>query len=201
MSIPLVFLHGFLGHPDDWIPVCRHLPDLPCHPSTDFHIPSWPKIHLIGYSMGGRIAMHYAAQFPERIASLTLASAHPGLTTPEEKKLRWEHDQKWAHKIRTEDFWDEWYAQPIFDGFVPDLTKRKKQNREHLAQTLLRHSLAHQPRFSFPHALILVGERDTKYRTLYPDATLIADAAHMIHLENPHDFARNLIDFIHKSPV
>ena len=105
-GLPIVFLHGFLGTSSDWEPVCSFLPDchcigidLPGHgksPFTktfDFDI---EKCHLIGYSMGGRLAMGYAAKYPERIASLTVIAGHPGLISPEEKRLRLEADARWA---------------------------------------------------------------------------------------------------------
>src|SRR3990167_2420505 len=85
-GVPLVFLHGFLGSSRDWEPVCSYLPpcqcigiDLPGHGDSpfvetfNFPIPT-PQFHLIGYSMGGRLAMQYALRYPERIASLLIVS-------------------------------------------------------------------------------------------------------------------------------
>lgn len=37
-----------------------------------------PKAHLVGLSMGGRIARDFALRHPERIDTLTLANTHPG---------------------------------------------------------------------------------------------------------------------------
>jgi len=108
-GIPLVFLHGFLGTAADWQPVCDFLP--PCHCiginlpghggvpfSEDFEI-DIERFHLIGYSLGGRLAMAYAAKNPSRIASLTIASAHPGLTDESEKQKRLENDAMWAKNV------------------------------------------------------------------------------------------------------
>lgn len=202
----LLFLHGFLGAPSDWDPVISHLPshscralELPGHGSTPFTphfldtIPRFDApIHLIGYSMGGRLAMHYATRFPERVASLTLASCHTGLTSEEERNKRREQDQFWALELRRsnlDEFLKRWYDQPIFGHFQPDLTMRRKHNPEALAQCLLHYSLANQPVFSPREALVIVGERDLKYRTLFPNAKIIPHAAHMVHLENPSAFA------------
>jgi 2-succinyl-6-hydroxy-2,4-cyclohexadiene-1-carboxylate synthase len=199
-GIPLVFLHGFLGSSLDWLPVCSHLPpclcigvDLPGHGLSPFTedfcsaMPDFPAMHLIGYSMGGRLAMQYAARFPQKIASLTLLSAHTGLASVQEKQERLALDRQWAEKMRLcfQTFLQEWYAQPIFAGFKPD---RPEQNPEPLSRALLHYSLGNQPMMQ-PQARFLVGERDLKYRALFPEATIISNAGHMIHLENPQETA------------
>ena len=200
MQVPLVFLHGFLGTSADFDPVCSHLSmhhcikiDLPGHGAAPFTenffdiMPSFPKMHLIGYSMGGRLAMQYAAALPEKIESLTLLSASVGLNSPQEKQKRYEADQLWARKMRQsfDDFLTEWYDQPIFAGFTPDLTMRKKQNPTELAKALIHYSLGRQNALQPKNATFIVGERDVKYRALYPQAIVIPNAGHMVHLEQP----------------
>jgi 2-succinyl-6-hydroxy-2,4-cyclohexadiene-1-carboxylate synthase len=198
-----VFLHGFLGTSLDWQPVCSFLPpclcfgiDLPGHGKSSLS-DEFPRfdtpIHLIGYSMGGRLAMQYAAQFPDRIASLTIASAHLGLTSEAEKQKRIAEDAAWAQlllQLTIDEFLSRWYNQPIFGGFRPDMTMRRKQNPGLLAQCLTRHSLGKQPLFAPQNAQLIVGERDAKYRALFPDAAIIPSAAHMVHLENPRALAQ-----------
>lgn len=199
-KIPLLFLHGFLGTSADWEPVCSYLSefdcvkvDLPGHGKTPFTkrfedwIPSLPKMHLIGYSMGGRLAMQYADLFPEKIASLTLISAHRGLQDSIEKEKRLHTDTHWAKQITHsfDDFLIKWYDQPIFAGFRPNLTMRKQQNFNELVKTFLHYSLARQKFLEPKNALFVVGEKDQKYRDLYPEAIIIPNAGHMVHLEEP----------------
>src|SRR3989304_3537640 len=43
---------------------------------------------LLGYSMGGRLALHLALAAPERIAALFLESASPGIDDPTERAAR-----------------------------------------------------------------------------------------------------------------
>ena len=195
-GLPLVFLHGFLGTAADWAPVCAKLPpclciglDLPGHgksPFMEIFDIDIPRFHLIGYSMGGRIAMMYAAKHPEQIASLTLMSAHPGLKTDEEREKRRENDAAWAQllfELPIDEFLLRWYHQPLFHRFKPDLSMRRKQNPEALAASLMHYSLAKQPHFEIDR--VLVGERDMKFRTLFKNPIVIPNAGHPVHLENP----------------
>ncbi|PIS03007.1 MAG: hypothetical protein COT85_02980 [Chlamydiae bacterium CG10_big_fil_rev_8_21_14_0_10_42_34] len=198
---PLVFLHGFLGCAADWEPVCSFLPrchciayDLPGHGSTIFSEEieiDLPHFHLIGYSMGGRIAMQYAKKNPQKIKSLTLLSTHPGLQTDEEKEKRLLNDQMWAKnllQLPIDDFLIRWYDQSLFKTFTPNFNMRKKQNVLHLAKALIHYSLAKQSYQKIQEAV--VGEYDEKFRALHENPLIIAHAGHVVHLENPQAVAK-----------
>lgn len=202
-GLPLVFLHGFLGTAADWEGVCSYLPacncigfDLPGHGKSPF-MESFeidiPRFHLVGYSMGGRLALMYAANHPEQIESLTLMSAHPGLQTEEERKKRLEQDAAWAKlifELPIDEFLLRWYHQPLFRTLKLDLTLRKKQNTQGLATALMHYSLARQPRFEIDR--VLVGEWDEKFRALYRSPIVIRGAGHAVHLENPKAVAEEI---------
>jgi pimeloyl-ACP methyl ester carboxylesterase len=138
--------------------------------------------------MGGRIALSYANANPEKIASLTLLSTFTGSPQPN----RFELDQIWAKKMvhSFDDFLKEWYDQTLFAGYTPDLTMRKKHNPTNLSKALLHFSSAklHPERSS--NALFIVGEKDQKYRALYPDSIVVPNAGHMVHLEQPEFIAQ-----------
>jgi len=205
--VPIVFLHGFLGTGQDWTGVCSFLTDFTCiavdlpgHGQAPFRESfeldvDFERFVLVGYSMGGRLAMEYAAKHPERVSSLILISAHPGLLSEDEKQKRLASDAEWAQlllELPIDEFLSRWYDQPLFHPFKPDLSAmsmRRRQNPESLAKALLCFSLGKQPRYDTKDALILVGERDEKFRKLYPYANLIAGAGHMAHLENPRAVA------------
>jgi 2-succinyl-6-hydroxy-2,4-cyclohexadiene-1-carboxylate synthase len=195
-GIPLVFLHGFLGCSVDWKPVCDLLPpchcigvDLPGHgqsPFTPHFEITLEKFHLIGYSMGGRLALEYASKHPQKVASLTLASVHPGLTNETEKEQRLASDAAWSQlllQLPIEEFLTRWYAQPLFRHFKPDWKRRIEQKVAGLAAALNHYSLGKQPFYKVSD--VLVGEFDEKFRNLHTHPIVIPSAGHAVHLENP----------------
>lgn len=210
-GIPLVFLHGFLGSSKDWIPVCAALKgrtcigvDLPGHGDSPFTeqfdealLSIEPPFHLIGYSMGGRLAMGFASRYPNRIAALILLSAHTGL--PEnERSERLKIDQTWAQallELPIDEFLNRWYDQPIFKTLDQKRmrTMRRQQNVSSLAKALVHYSLGRQPIYD-PKGYFLVGELDAKFRDHYRDRNplVIAQAGHAIHLEKPADVAHHM---------
>jgi esterase len=99
---PLIILHGLYGSSDNWISIARALsdsfeviiPDLRNHgksPWSDHHdYPSmvedilqlidllgYNKVHLLGHSMGGKVAMFFANDYPDRMASLSVVDISP----------------------------------------------------------------------------------------------------------------------------
>ncbi len=186
----LSLLHGFLGSPDDWEGVISHLPEFECQAlAYPFKIPE--DTVVVGYSMGGRIALKSAQ--PK-----ILLSAHPGLKSPEEKERRWKEDQCLVAKLRSEPFEKvlrEWYDQPLFSTlkalpqFEEIFARRCKQNPIELAEILTKESLAHQTFSPVENAVFLHGQFDCKYAHLYRDLGLnsleIPGVGHAAHLENP----------------
>ncbi|MCL4694572.1 MAG: alpha/beta fold hydrolase, partial [Candidatus Hydrogenedentes bacterium] len=161
---PLVlFLHGFLGDASDWRDVLPAFeqryqclaPDLPGHGESQIDGPAEcgfvetatalielvdeagaDTFSMVGYSMGGRIALYLASIYAMRIDALVLESASPGLQSGDERRARREWDDAIARKLETMDmpaFLDEWYAQPLFATLQPDSEKlaRLKSRRAH----------------------------------------------------------------------
>jgi len=192
-KIELIFLHGFLGSPLDWEKTISYLPahyscrvpDLADGTQINFS----PLSVLIGYSMGGRIAL----QMPPA-CGLVLIGAHFGLTNePERRKRREEEERLCIHLKRDPiDFIDWWYRQPLFSTLPLNDELRKRRESidftQH-AQLFEWFALSKQPLFiPPPSALLLYGENDKKYANLYsawPNAHAIPDAGHAAHLENP----------------
>lgn len=171
---------------------------------------------LIGYSMGGRLALHLALAAPERFWALVLESASPGIEDPSEREARRLSDEALAQMIEREGvaaFVDQWESQPLFatQARLPaavrqSLRRQRLCNRpEGLANSLRGMGAgAQEPlwgrlgEISVP-ALVLAGELDPKYRdiaqrtaALLPigRAEVVSGAGHAIHLERPAAFAR-----------
>lgn len=207
----LLFLHGFLGTAFDWKDVVKELPftcygiDLPGHGKAPFTPDFCPMLletaghlaplNLIGYSMGGRLALQFAARYPEKVASLILLGAHPGLKTGHAERLA--KDKALAEQIMSlsiDEFLQIWYDQPIFKTLVTKMnirSMRKDQNQQLLSLAMEAFSLGHQPDLSHIPALRLVGEFDPTYREHYRHLphTVIPNAGHAAHLENPNAVA------------
>ena len=88
-------------------------------------------IHLIGYSMGGRIAMRMAILYPDLFKSITLVSAHPGggQSSSQEAIIKDMCAMQFSSFIR------RWYSQPMFIG--TDIEKRVMQTRIHNPEKLI----------------------------------------------------------------
>jgi 2-succinyl-6-hydroxy-2,4-cyclohexadiene-1-carboxylate synthase len=227
---PLIFLHGFLGFKEDWEEMFPFFGnrffciayDLPGHGSTPYseNIISALKNEiqtvvskkptLIGYSLGGRIAL----QLQEYASALILLSAHPGLTSKKEKEQRRKVDDRWSEKLLSlpfDAFFAEWYKQPIFQTLQYNLSllqllvkRRMKQNPQDLARVLRQLSLANQPhmtQFRIP-TLFIHGEEDLKYRELYCrlpktiTVRTIKNGGHTIHLENARECAEEILNWL-----
>ena len=230
----LVWLHGFLGNSADWQPVQARFGDrpqlsidLPGHggssaqPISDFdrlsvrlnatlHHHRIRRYWLIGYSLGGRIAMFHACRHAgEELTGLVVESAHPGLNAGD-RAYRLAADQRWAARFCQQPLrqtLDEWYRQPVFAELNEAqrqqlISLRSNNHPQALAAMLLATSLAKQPdllpelqRLACPvHSLC--GEQDVKFSQLARRAALPYDtipaAGHNAHRANPAIFGRLL---------
>src|SRR5690606_2378636 len=61
-----------------------------------------PKVHMLGYSMGGRIALSFAMLAGDKVQALILESSSPGLATEEERAARRASDHQLADKLEHE---------------------------------------------------------------------------------------------------
>ena len=160
----------------------------------------------IGYSMGGRVALHAALAHPDQVRRLVLIGATAGLDDLGEREARRAADERLAEHIEivgVETFIDEWLENPLFAGLTDETAQRADRLRNTasgLAASLRSTGTGTQEPLwdrlggiRCP-TLVLAGERDAKFATLgrrltdgLGDGTLaiISDAGHSVHLEQP----------------
>jgi 2-succinyl-6-hydroxy-2,4-cyclohexadiene-1-carboxylate synthase len=76
------------------------------------------RTHVVGYSMGGRLALHVAVRLTDRVRSIVTVSAHAGLDETAREGRR-QGDEALAERIERfgiEPFVNYWAAQPMFAG-------------------------------------------------------------------------------------
>ncbi|VAW38565.1 2-succinyl-6-hydroxy-2,4-cyclohexadiene-1-carboxylate synthase [hydrothermal vent metagenome] len=177
---------------------------------------------LLGYSMGGRLALYLACHYPNLFTHLILESSSPGLATEAERVVRQQRDEAladWIEDKGIEPFVARWEALPLWDSQkqLPDavrqqLHQQRLQNKPiGLANSLrgmgtgAQPSLWNQlPRLQLP-TLLLAGERDSKFVAInqqmaakLPNGRLqiIPNAGHTVHLERPKQFQAAVNQFL-----
>ncbi len=238
----ILWLHGFMGNCHEFLDVieclsefCCLVVDLPGHGQTkvgqdaDYQMPNtaWGLIRLlealaikqcwlVGYSMGGRIALYLSIFFPQYFQGVILESASPGLDTQPERDRRIEQDFKLAKQLESMDlaqFLQQWYANPLFASLVQHphyqqaIAIRLNNDSSKLAKSLRLIGLGMQPSLwsylsEIPLPLLLiVGALDAKFiainqkiASLCPQASLsvVQNSGHNVHFEQPAQFV-NLI--------
>jgi len=164
----------------------------------------------VGYSMGGRMALHVALAHPDHVEGLVLISTTPGIGSPEERKARRAADDALAERIHTEGteaFLDFWLAQPLFGTLPPESAGREARlanEPDGLSSSLrlagtgsqepLWDRLAQLKERSLP-VMLIAGALDRKYSgeaarmasAIGPTArvVIVNGAGHACHLEHP----------------
>ncbi len=170
--------------------------------------PGEPPPTLVGYSMGGRIALHAALRFGDRLGALVLIGASPGLEESRERDERRASDERLAAEIELmtiEAFAERWARTPVLAGqpqavLAAAHADRLRNTPDGLSAALrglgtgtLPSLWARLPEITLPVTLV-VGERDEKFLTLgermarrLPRAHrhVVAGAGHAVHLERP----------------
>ena len=235
----LLFLHGFLGSHAEWRPLIERLSDafhclavdLPGHgrtPASDdpaaYTLPGAAaaveefldargveRVHVVGYSMGGRLALYWAVHRPDRCGRVVMESASPGLLESRQAPARRALDERWAARFEAGPLAEvlaDWYRQPLFASLheQPEVwramwAQRLRNRPEEVARSLRGMSVAAQASLWGRLAsltvplLVLAGERDGKYRAIAArmaaaaprrvETRTVADAGHNAHVEQP----------------
>lgn len=251
-GLPVVALHGFTGSGLDFAPVVSAVGaeddwvalDLPGHGGSycgaNFDHYSLnacienldivlnhlqiDRFCLLGYSMGGRIALHYAFHNPERLQRLIVVSASPGLAEAKARTDRCGRDEQLAHTILNEGvpaFVQQWQNMPLIQSQqtipqkirIPMFERRMDNSAWGLAHSLRGVGTGVLP--SLWHALpnlsvntcLVSGAKDEKFTAItttmaaqmpLAQQIIIEGAGHAPHLEAVEAFAREVLDDISK---
>jgi 2-succinyl-6-hydroxy-2,4-cyclohexadiene-1-carboxylate synthase len=230
MARELVLLHGFTHTGASWDPVRAALgeryramaPDIRGHGTAADAQPvaleaviadvaaaaPADAFTLVGYSMGGRIALHVALARPERVRRLVLLGASPGLADASEREERRRADDALADRIEAigvEAFADEWGRLPLWEGQPERVRAAAHADRLRNTPAGLADALRGLGTGALPSlwdrlgelpmpVVLLAGERDAKFRAIaermaerIPGARLeiIPGTGHAAHLERP----------------
>ena len=166
--------HGFLGSPEDFNFLKQD--DVILHDlySSDFNPEIKPGDTLIGYSMGGRIAMELAHKANWEINKLVLMNSHPGLEFDDEKDSRKEWEDSVLEKLQSlspTEFFEYWNELPIFEfdsPLAPISSERFLASQKLFDQFRLSKQKNFLPSLEDhkDKVLYLVGLFDNKYFTL-----------------------------------
>ncbi|OLS35808.1 2-succinyl-6-hydroxy-2,4-cyclohexadiene-1-carboxylate synthase [Bacillus sp. MRMR6] len=249
-GFPFLLLHGFTGDSSTWTPFLKYwdkhsqviIPDIVGHGKTDSpdnlddykietaakhlkllleHL-GIQKVDLLGYSMGGRLALTFAILYPERVRKLILESASPGLNKEVQRQERRMKDAELAKFITDQginDFVDYWENISLFspNKNLPLSIQNKIRHQrlsnsaKGLANSLCGMGTGSQPswweRLNDLHCevLLLTGIKDEKFCSIAKEMQkclknvnwiVFYQSGHTIHVEEEEKFGTIVSDFV-----
>lgn len=231
----VVLLHGFTGTPASWDAVIEAAPagarcwapplpghdrSAPCEPTFVENVDAIAKkisaagmrgCHLIGYSLGARLALGLLIEHPDIASRATLIGAHFGLEGDAARRERRDRDRVWATLLRQRGiatFVREWESLPLFatqkrcsrEQLARQRSRRLSHQAASLARSLETVGLAEMPDYSVrlgeiaAEVELVTGALDAKFTTLAERAVShnlrlrhrpVADVGHNVALEAP----------------
>jgi 2-succinyl-6-hydroxy-2,4-cyclohexadiene-1-carboxylate synthase len=228
----VLFIPGFMQRGDAWRPVAELLPER--YPSVLLdhrehtlegrlreiaEAAAARRPTLVGYSLGGRLAMRAVLREPRRYAGLVTVGATAGIDEPATRSARAEADERlaaWMEAAPIEHIVDIWERQPLFadqsDALVEDQRPGRLSQDPAALALLLRtagqgvlepvwHELM---RLELP-VLAIAGARDQGYvreaRRIAETApqgraAIVEEAGHAPQLQRPEEVARLVVEFL-----
>jgi 2-succinyl-6-hydroxy-2,4-cyclohexadiene-1-carboxylate synthase len=229
----VLFIPGFMQRGDAWRPVAELLPErypseLLDHSEHSFEgrmreVLSSSASVLVGYSLGGRLALRAALRSPGSFTAVVLVGSTAGIEEGPLRVQRVEADEKlasWIEAMPIEDIVALWERQPLFADQADSLVEAQRPGRlshdpRELA-LLLRTAgqgaldpVWHELRALELPLLAIAGARDDGYSaaakriaSTAPNAraAIVEDAGHAAHLQRPEEVARLIAEFLDGLP-
>jgi 3-oxoadipate enol-lactonase len=178
----------------------------------------WESAHLVGLSMGGRIAQDFYERHPQRVQSLVLCDTLPAAESPPR-----ELDREEFLRLRRQPLLDGKQPRDIapavartligrgaspehWDRLIESLSSLRKESYLKILEVVTRYEPAQPPRRIAVPTLLVFGEDDRltppeigrRMHAQIPGSRLelIADAGHLVNIERPQEFNRIVSDFL-----
>jgi 2-succinyl-6-hydroxy-2,4-cyclohexadiene-1-carboxylate synthase len=226
----VLFIPGFMQRGDAWRPVAELLPErypsvLLDHSESTFE-GRLAEIRaagagrvVVGYSLGGRLALRAALREPSRYLGVVIVGATAGIDEPSLRSVRAEADERlaaWMEAAPIGDIVGVWERQPLFadqsEALIEEQRPGRLEQRPESLAMLLRtagqgvlepvwHELLG---FELP-LLAIAGSRDEGYvraakriadTAPHGRAEIVEDAGHAAQLQRPDEVARLLERFL-----
>jgi 2-succinyl-6-hydroxy-2,4-cyclohexadiene-1-carboxylate synthase len=243
-KVKILCLHGFLGLPTDWDFIQSHFMVSPLAGQFEWRSIDYMKVPglgpqssfaiwarnfnqkiraemgqgpcvLVGYSLGGRLALQALKADPGLYKAAVFISTNPGLQREKDIQDRIMNDQMWAQKF-LETPWDqlmkEWNSQAVFKDSLSEPQRLESHyERPALAQALTEWSLAKQEDFreliiqQSEKILWVSGDKDIKFASIAMElkkrapvlqTETLAKASHRVMFDKPSELAQKMISFI-----
>ena len=232
---PILFIHGFTGSSQSWKTIRNEIDipsisiDIPGHNKSTFNNfknlyyfkdfanelymalneINVKELHICGYSLGGRLAISFAAKYPSMIKSLLLESTSLGIEDRDIREERYQKDLNISTSIseNLNEFVKNWESNKLFEmqetrnkpEYDNQREIRTSHNKDQLSNSLKTFSVGNMPymlrqyqKFNFPISIIN-GKDDINYikegRIMLKlnnnsKQYIINNASHNVHLEN-----------------
>ena len=175
---------------------------------------------VVGYSLGGRLALQLAVEHPDLVARAVIISASPGIADEGARRARRGEDEHRACRLETqglEPFLDDWYRLPPFAPLrehlrFPEVLERRRRNDPLLLARSLRTMGTGSQRPLWGDLaglrtplLLLAGERDPKFNDLAfntvalcprAEAVVLRGRGHALVEEDPEAVAEETEAFL-----
>jgi 2-succinyl-6-hydroxy-2,4-cyclohexadiene-1-carboxylate synthase len=232
----VLFIPGFMQRGDAWRPVAELLPErypstLLDHAEHSFegrmreiveHASAADAPVLVGYSLGGRLALRAALRSPGSFAGVVLVGSTAGIDEGPLRAARVEADEKlasWMEAMPIEDIVALWERQPLFADQSESLVEEQRPGRlshdprslalllRTAGQGTLEPVWHELPRLAVP-LLAIAGARDDGYSAAAKRmaqtsprarAAIVENAGHAAHLQRPEEVARLITEFVEQA--